>query len=241
MNVYDPEKQSTRSDDLLLLADTASQCIKCVPNISCLWRSPRETFSIYKLNLLFDHEQEGSDFFPFSLKTGVPNEYQLIATNPVSSKIYLIELSKSYKVAVVLRIIIQEKICRPLDCTYLYDRYYCTDEDGLNVIELKQDRSIQVTCLNPDRKIKFPFGVVAAYIPLKDNRKRLLVSDFKCHSAMEIDEERPELNVIVGKYYNQGFDNGPTQSGLLHSPVGIACRGSSVIIAEHQTDRQGSI
>ena len=90
---FDPEKQSTKFDDLLLVADTALQCIKCVPNISCLWRSPRKAFSIYKLNLVFDHEQEGADFFPSSLKTGVPNEYQLIATNPVSSKIYLIELS----------------------------------------------------------------------------------------------------------------------------------------------------
>ena len=59
MNVYDPEKQSTEFDDLLV-ADTALQC---VPNILCLWRSPRETFPIYKLNLVFDHEQEGADFF----------------------------------------------------------------------------------------------------------------------------------------------------------------------------------
>ena len=44
MNVYDPEKQSTKFDDLVLVADTALQCIKCVRNISCLWRSPRETF-----------------------------------------------------------------------------------------------------------------------------------------------------------------------------------------------------
>ena len=72
MNVYDPEKQSTKFDDLLLVADTALQCIKCVPNISCLWRSPRATFSIYKRNLVFDHEQEGADSFPFSLKTGSP-------------------------------------------------------------------------------------------------------------------------------------------------------------------------
>ena len=72
MNVYNPEKQSTKFDDLLLAADTPLQCIMCVPNISCLWRSPRETFSIYKLNLVFDHEQEGIDFFSFSLKTGVP-------------------------------------------------------------------------------------------------------------------------------------------------------------------------
>ena len=28
MNVYDPEKQSTKFDDLLLVADTALQCIK---------------------------------------------------------------------------------------------------------------------------------------------------------------------------------------------------------------------
>ena len=75
MNVYNPGKQSTKFDDLVLVEDTALQCIRCVPNISCLWISPRETFSIYKLNLEFEHEQEGADLFPFSLKTGVPNEY----------------------------------------------------------------------------------------------------------------------------------------------------------------------
>ena len=51
MNVYDPEKQSTKFDDLLLVADTALQCIKCVPNIPCLWRSPRETFLFTSLIL----------------------------------------------------------------------------------------------------------------------------------------------------------------------------------------------
>ena len=121
------------------------------------------------------------------------------------------------------------------------DRYYFTDEDGSNVIELKQDGSTQITCLDPDRKIKFPFGVVAADNPLKDNRKRLLVSNFKSHSVMEIDEDGLELNVIVGQYNNPGFYDGPTQSRLLHSPVGIACRGSSVYIVQHPTDGQGSI
>ena len=50
MNVYDPEKQSTKFDDLLV-ADTALQCIKYVPNISCLWRYPRETFFFTSLIL----------------------------------------------------------------------------------------------------------------------------------------------------------------------------------------------
>ena len=121
------------------------------------------------------------------------------------------------------------------------DRYYCTDEDGLNAIELKQDGSIQVTCLNPDRKIEFPFGIVAADNPLKDNRKCLLLSDFKSHSVMEIDEDGLELNVIVGQYDNPEFDDGPTQSGLLHSSVRITCRGSSVYITEHPNGRQESI
>ena len=64
---------------------------------------------------MFDYKQEDADFFPFSLKTGLPNENQLIATNSVSYKIYLIQLFPSHKEAVVLRIIIQEKICRPQD------------------------------------------------------------------------------------------------------------------------------
>ena len=33
----DPEKQSTKFDDLLLVSDTALQCFKSVPDISCLW------------------------------------------------------------------------------------------------------------------------------------------------------------------------------------------------------------
>ena len=123
---------------------------------------------------MFDLEQVGADLFPLTLKTGVPNEYQLIATDPVSYKIYLIELSHSYKEAAVLRIKIQEKICQSLDCTYLNNTYYCTDKDSLNGIELKQGRSIYFTCLNPNRKIKFLFGIVAADNPFKDNRKRFL-------------------------------------------------------------------
>ena len=93
--------------------------------------------------------------------------------------------------------------------------------------------------MNPDRKIKFPFGVVAANNPLKDNRKRLLLSDFKSHSVMEIYEDG--LGSIAGEYDNPKFDDGPTQSRLIHSPVGIAWGGSSVNIAEHFTDRQGFI
>ena len=93
--------------------------------------------------------------------------------------------------------------------------------------------------MNLDRKIKFSFGVVAANKPLKDNRKRLLVSDFKSHSVMEINEDG--LGSIVGEYDKPGFDNGPTQSRLIHSPVGNARRGSSVSVAEHFTDRQGCI
>ena len=57
----------------------------------------------------------------------------------------------------------------------------------------------------------------------------------------EIDEDGLEFNVIVGQNDNAKFDDGPTQSGLLHSPVGIACRRSSVYITEHLTDGQGSI
>ena len=64
--------------------------------------------------------------------------------------------------------------------------------------------------------------------------------DFKSHSVMEIDEDGLELNFIVGEYDNPGFDDG--SSALLHSSIGIACRGgSSVYIAEHPTDRQESI
>ena len=57
---------------------------------------------------------------------------------------------------------------------------------------------------------------------------------------MEIDQDGLELNVIVGQY-NPGTDNGPTQSRLLHSSVGIACRGSSLYIVEHPIHRQGSM
>ena len=55
---------------------------------------------------------------------------------------------------------------------------------------------------------------------------------------------------VVGEYDSPEFNDGPTQSGFdnrsaqsgfLHSSVGIACKGSSVYVADHPTDRQGSI
>ena len=95
--------------------------------------------------------------------------------------------------------------------------------------------------MNPDSKIKFPFGVVAANNPLKDNRKRLLVSDVKSHSVGWKSMKMDCMGSIVREYDNPGFDDGPTQSRLIHSPVGIACRESSVCIAEHFTDRKGCI
>ena len=61
----------------------------------------------------------------------------------------------------------------------------------------------------------------------------------KSHSVMEIDEDGLELNVIAGQYDNPRFNDGPTESGLLRSPVGMACRGSSVYITEHPIDCQG--
>ena len=51
MNVYDPEKRRTKFDDLLLVSDTALQCFKSVPEISCLWRCPREIFLFTSLIL----------------------------------------------------------------------------------------------------------------------------------------------------------------------------------------------
>ena len=90
--------------------------------------------------------------------------------------------------------------------------------------------------MNPDKKIKFPFEVVAANNPLKDNRKRHLVSDFMSHSVMEIDEDG------LGSMITQDLTMDQRTVDLsMHSPVGIACRGSSVYIAEHFTNRQGCI
>ena len=58
-----------------------------------LWKH----FLFICLIFVFEHEQEGADFFPFSLKTGVSNEYQLIATSPMNSKIYLSYLNLTKK------------------------------------------------------------------------------------------------------------------------------------------------
>ena len=63
MNVYNPEKQNIHKiRRLLLTADKVLWSINCVPNVSYLWRSPRETLHmIYKLNVVFDSEQGGAD------------------------------------------------------------------------------------------------------------------------------------------------------------------------------------
>ena len=100
MNTFNPEKQSTKFDDLLLVADTSSQTIRCIPKVSCLWKSPRETFSMYKLQI-FDNDESQDDFFPFAVRSGLPNDNQFIVTNPVKAKINLMQLSLGYKEAAV--------------------------------------------------------------------------------------------------------------------------------------------
>ena len=131
MNTFNPEKQSTKLDDLLLVADTSLQTIRCIPKVSCLRKSPRETFSVYKLQI-FDNDESQDDFFPFAVRSGLPNDNQFIVTNPVMAKIYLMQLSPGYKEAAVLRVITQQGIYRTLDCVYWNGKYYCTDNDSYN-------------------------------------------------------------------------------------------------------------
>ena len=58
--------------------------------------------------------------------------------------------------------------------------------------------------MNPNRKVKFAFGVAAAETKIEENKKkRLLVSDYKSHSVMETDELILELNIIVGQHDTQ--------------------------------------
>ena len=42
-------KQNTKSDDLLHVTDKALKSIRCLPNVSRLWRAPRQTFLIRDL------------------------------------------------------------------------------------------------------------------------------------------------------------------------------------------------
>ena len=240
INTFNPEKQSTKFDDILLVADTSLQAIRCIPNVACLWKSPRETFSIYKLRI-FDNDEGQDDFFPFSVRSGLPNDNQFIVTNPVKAKIYLTELSPGYKEAAVLHVITQQGIYRPLDCMYCNGKYFCTDKDGLNAITLQPDGKIELVCLNPGKRIVHGFSIVAAQKPLDNKKTRLLVSDYKSHSIIEIDEDDLTSNVIAGQYNTSGFEDGPLEIARLNCPVGLACRGTSVYVAEHPDDHQGSV
>ena len=102
MNVYDPLKNTTKYDDILLIADTELQAIRCSLSVSLFWKSPRDTFAIYKLKIVFGSDMEEEGFYPFSVKGGLPNEKQFIVTNHVRAKIYLMQFQVSHKEAIVL-------------------------------------------------------------------------------------------------------------------------------------------
>ena len=68
MNMYDPLKNTTKYDDILLIADTELQAIRCIPSVSLLWKLPRDTFAIYKLKIVFGSDMEKEGFYPFSVK-----------------------------------------------------------------------------------------------------------------------------------------------------------------------------
>ena len=102
MDKYERNRNTTKFDDLLLVVETCLQSICCVQDVSLLWISPTETFHIYTLDINFDTDHNKKTFFPFSLKTCLPNEKQFIVTNPVIGKIYIMEISDSYCKAMIL-------------------------------------------------------------------------------------------------------------------------------------------
>ena len=108
----------------------------------------------------------------------------------------------------------------------------------MNAITLKPDGNIELICLNPGNRIVHGFGVVGAQKPLDNAKKRHLVSDYKSHSIIEIDEDELTCKVIAGQYNTSEFEDGPLEIGLLNCPVGLSCRGTSIYVAEHPDDHQ---
>ena len=76
---------------------------------------------------------------------------------------------------------------------------------------------------------------------MSNGEKRLIISDHTSHVLVEICKDSLTANVISGHLDRKGFDDGPQLSSHLTSPAGLASRGSSVYIAEHPVDHQGSI
>ena len=169
MDKYYRNRNTTKFDDLLLVADTSFQSIRCVQDVSLLWKSPTETFHIYTLDINFDTDHNKETFFPFSLKTCLPNEKQFIVTNPVIGKIYIMEISDSYREAMILRTITDEKIARPIDCTFTQGKYYATDKDCVHSIQLLMDGSLTVNSFYFEGMIKFPFGITVVSASCSDD------------------------------------------------------------------------
>ena len=238
---YDRNRNTTKFDDLLLVADTSLQSIRCVQDVSLLWKSPTETFHIYTLDINFDTDHNKETFFPFSLKTCLPNEKQFIVTNPVIGKIYIMEISDSYREAMILQTITDEKIARPIDCTFTQGKYYATDKDCVHSIQLLMDGSFTVNSFYFEGMIKFSFGITVLSASCSDDgSEKILVSDLDSHVIFNVTSEAA-AQIIAGKHNTPGFDDGPVESALINSPAGINCRGSSLYIAEHPKDHAVSV
>ena len=83
----------------------------------------------------------------------------------------------------------KDGILRSLDCINLNGKFYCTERNGLNVLKLIPDGSIDFLYLNPKEKIKSALGVVSADVPLFNGRKQIIVSDYRSHSLIVINED----------------------------------------------------
>ena len=221
-------------DDLLLIADTFLQSMHCVSDISLLWKSPSETFHVCTLKINFDTNYNKQQFFPFLIKTCLPNKKQFIVTKPVTGKIYIMEISIDYNEANILRTITHEKLICPIDCIFGNGKYYITDKGAVHTVQLLMDGSLMLHSCNPKNVIKFPFSI-AVMTQADSDDGRVVVSDLESHVIIDIAVET-DVKAIVRKYDYPGFDDGPVEVALINSPAGIYCRGSSLYLAENPKD-----
>ena len=117
----------------------------CIPDLSLLWRSTREVFTVYTSDIQFHSDSIKQNFFPFS------NESDFILTYPVAGNVYIMRISENYMQAHILRIIAHENICHPTDCVFANKRYYITDQSMIHELQLLVvDGCILLESSNPD-------------------------------------------------------------------------------------------
>ena len=169
---------------------------------------------------------------PFSL-CEVPGGL-IAVTDPVNRTVEILKISGDMKSAFSTITVHSEAFIRPFDVAW-------TKMETLIITDPGEGESgfVHVACIRENNVLNSLQSVSTWGVCT--NEDHIFVSAKNEHIVLTYDPHLNIMNVVIGFSGEAGVADGPLAKTRLTSPVGLACRGSSLYIAERPDEMQGAV